>query len=77
MSKEGLIIMLKNLCEYNNVEITHTFSSNEQPVMKVRCLKHTRTIEITNLKNNTVKLSDNIEESAESIQLLINENKII
>ncbi|MFC2947068.1 hypothetical protein [Virgibacillus sediminis] len=77
MSKESLIKMLETLCQYNNVEITHTFSSNEQPVMTVRCLKHTRTIEVTNLKNNTVKLFDNIEESAETLQLLINENTIV
>ena len=74
MSKESLIKMLETLCQYNNVKIIHTFSSNEQPVITVRCLEHTRTIEITNLKNNTVKLFDNIEESAEALQLLINEN---
>ena len=77
MSIESLMKMLKTLCEYNNVEITHTFTSNEQPVMTIRCLKHTRTIEITNLKNNTVKLSDSLEESAEFIQLLIIENAIV
>ena len=77
MSKASLIKMLKTLCQYNNVEITNTFSSNIQPVLTVRCLKKTKTIEITNLKNSTVKLSDNIEESAEAIQLLINENTIV
>ncbi|MBP1947081.1 hypothetical protein [Virgibacillus litoralis] len=77
MSKESLIKMLETLCQYNNVEIRHTLSSNEQTVMTVRCLKHTRTIEITNLKNNTVKLFDNIEESAEALQLFINENTIV
>jgi len=69
--------MLETLCQYNNVEMTHTFSSNEQPVITVRCLNQTRTIEITNLKNNTVKLFDNIEESAEAIQLLRNKNTIV
>ena len=76
MSKESLIEMFKTLCEYNAVEITHTFISNKQPIMTVRCLKHKRIIEITNLKNNTVRLSDNLEDSAEALQLLINENAI-
>ena len=77
MSKKSLIKMFKTLCHYNDVEITHTFISNKQPIMTVRCLKHTRIIEITNLKNNTVRLSDNLEESAEALQLLINENAIV
>lgn len=66
--------MLKTLCEYNNVEITHTFSTDEIPVIKVRCVKNTSIIEITNFIDNTVKLSDNIEKTAEEIQLFINEN---
>lgn len=77
MSKENLIKMLNTLCQYDNVEITHTFSSNEQPILTVRCLKHTSTIEITNLKNSTVKLYDNLEESAEAIQLVINQYAIV
>lgn len=69
--------MLNTLCQYNDVEITHTLSSNEQPIVTVRCLKHTSTIEITYLKNNSVKLYDNLEESAEAIQLVINQYAIV
>lgn len=73
MSDEGLIRMLKTLCEFNNVHITQTFSLNSEQVVKVRCLENTNTLEITNLTNNTVTLVDSLEESAETIQLLMNE----
>ena len=73
MSDEGLIRMLKTLCEFNNVQITQTFSTHSKQVVKVRCLENTNTIEITNLTNNTVTLIDNLEESVEVIQLLMNE----
>ena len=70
--------MLEALYKFNNVQITHTFSSHEVPILTVRCLKNTTTIEITNLVDNTVTLFDNIEESAEELQqLLINENVIV
>ena len=73
MSNEGLLRMLKTLCEFNNVDITHTFSLNAKQVVTVRCLQNTRTIEITNLSNHKVTLFDKLEEAAEAIQLLMNE----
>lgn len=73
MSDESLITTLKTLSEFNNVEITQTFSSKSKQVAKVRCLENTNTFEITNLTNNTVTLIDNLEETVEAIQLLMNE----
>lgn len=73
MPNEGLLTILKTLCDFNNVDITHTFSSNSKDVVTVRCFKKTKTIEITNLTNNKVTLYDNLEESAEAIQLLMKE----
>ncbi len=69
--------MLQDLCFYNVVEIKHTFSSNEQPILTVRCLKHTNTIELTNHINNTIQLFDDLEEAAQTIQLLMNENATV
>ena len=77
MSKESLIQMLKTLCQYNNVEIQHTFSKNEQPLITIKCIKNTNTIEITNHKSQTIELFDSVEESAQVIQLLINENATV
>lgn len=74
MSKESLIKILKTLCDYNTVEIQHTFGTNEKPLITVRCIKNTSTIEITYLESQTIELFDSIEESAEVIQLLINKN---
>ncbi|WP_342578400.1 hypothetical protein [Psychrobacillus sp. FSL K6-2843] len=73
MSDEGLIKMLKTLREFNNVHITQTFSLDSKQVVKVCCLENTNTFEITNLTNNTVTLVDSLEESVETIQLLMNE----
>ncbi|WP_075617541.1 hypothetical protein [Paenisporosarcina indica] len=72
MSKNNLIVMLKTLCKYNNVEIKHTFSIKGQPQIVVRCLRDTSTIEITNLATNTIELYDDLGKAAERIQLVTN-----
>lgn len=74
MSKENLVNMLKNLCEYNDVHIEHTFSINNQPQITVKCVKDTYRIEIIYLDSQTVKLFDNIEEAAVTIHQILNVN---
>lgn len=73
MLKESLKVMLETICKYNTVEIKHTFSKNNQPFFTVRCLKGTRTLEITYLDTQVVEHYDNLEEVAEVMLLLINE----
>ena len=72
MSRDSIIGMLRTLCEYNNVEIKHTFSIEGKTQIVVRCLKNTSTIEITNLASNSVEIYDDLGKAAEAIQLLIN-----
>lgn len=74
MSKAKLVEMLKNLCQYNTVEIKHTFSINDQPVLVVKCVKNTSIIEIDYLETSTTELFDNHEKAAETIELVINLN---
>ena len=68
MSKERLILLLEILCKFSNVHIEHTFGTNDQPLITVKCIKHTQIIEITYLETQTIKLFDNFEEAAEAIQ---------
>ena len=74
MSKESLLNMLETLCKYNNVQIEHTFSNNNQPQISVKCVKDTQIIEITYLDSQTIKFFENLEEAAEEIQQIININ---
>lgn len=77
MSKESIMTMLKTLCQYKNVSIKHTFSSNDQPLLTVRCINDSNTIEITNLSNNHVSLFNCLKESAEAIHRFIHEYEIV
>ncbi|SDN78301.1 hypothetical protein SAMN05518871_107201 [Psychrobacillus sp. OK028] len=72
MSKEKLLRMLETLCKFNNVQIQYTFSTDDQPQITVKCVKHSRTIEITYLASQTIKLFDNFEEAVAAIQQIIN-----
>ena len=77
MSKESILRILKTFYEFNNIEITHTFSLNEEPILTIRYIKNTNTIELTDLSDNTVQLFKNLEESADELQHLINKNVIV
>ena len=71
MIKDYIMNMLQTLCTYNNVEIKHTFSLKDEPVLTVRCIKDTTTIELTNLCDHSVTLYDDLDEAAEALEHLI------
>ncbi len=71
MSIEYKKEMLQLLRYYNNVDITHTFSKNGQPVASVSCLKNTNTLQITFFNNHTVEKYETIEEAVTVIETLI------
>ncbi|WP_046173566.1 hypothetical protein [Domibacillus indicus] len=73
MSLKHIKEMLETLCYYNAVEITHTFSKNEQAFLKASCKKNTETIQLTFLKSQEIKYYDDIDEAAAVIAELINE----
>lgn len=73
MIKDNIMNMLQTLCMYNNVEIKHTFSLKDEPVLTVRCLKDTNIIELNNHFDNSVTLYEDLEEAAEALQFLISE----
>jgi hypothetical protein len=73
-SKESLLTLLKTLCEYNNVSITHEFNEENRPLMTVRCLSNTNVIEITYHSTQAVRLFNNFESAIKSIQQVISEH---
>lgn len=73
MSLAHIKEMLKTLCYYNNVEITHTFSKGGQPFLKVCCLKNTKTLQVTFVECQTIEYYEDITEAASIIEKLINE----
>ncbi|WP_050182146.1 hypothetical protein [Domibacillus robiginosus] len=73
MSLNHIKEMLKTLCYYNTVEITHTFSKNGQDFLKASCKKNTETIQLTFVECQTIEYYDDVEEAASVIEKLINE----
>lgn len=73
MSLKHIKEMLKTLCYYNTVEITHTFTKNGQAFLKTSCKKNTETIQLTFVGPQTIKYYDDIEVAAVVIEKLINE----
>jgi len=65
--------MLKMLCYYNTVEITHTFSKKGQAFLKASCKQNTETIQLTFVQSQAIEYYDDIEEAAAVIEELINE----
>jgi len=71
MTKDSILNMLQTLCMYSNVEIKHTFSLHDIPVITVRCLPSTQTIEVTIHPDHTVKQYEDMEEATEALYRFI------
>ncbi|WNS78449.1 hypothetical protein RRU94_00295 [Domibacillus sp. DTU_2020_1001157_1_SI_ALB_TIR_016] len=56
-------MMLETLCYYKEVEITHTFSKDEQPLLKTSCVKNTDTLKVAFIQNETIEYYENVEEA--------------
>lgn len=72
MSLDNLKKMLEVLRYYNTVDITHTFKNGGQPLLVVCCLENTTIIQVTTVKDQSVKYYDCIEEAAAAIEKLVN-----
>ena len=73
MSLAHIEEMLKTLCYYNNVEITHTFRKGDQPFLNVCCLKNTKTLQVTFVECQAIEYYEDITEAASIIEKRINE----
>ncbi|TWT22948.1 hypothetical protein [Planomicrobium sp. CPCC 101110] len=67
MSLESIKEILETVCYYNTVNITQTFSKNEQALFTVVCLKNTSTLEVKNLQTQMVSYFESVEEAAVAI----------
>ncbi|OES46020.1 hypothetical protein BA724_16780 [Domibacillus iocasae] len=73
MSVNNIKNQLKTLCYYNNCEITHTFSKDGHPFLKVCCLKNTKTLQVTFVACQTIEYYEDVTKAASIIEKLINE----
>ncbi|MEM1504963.1 hypothetical protein RG959_16295 [Domibacillus sp. 8LH] len=64
MSIDSIKTMLETLCYYKDVEITHTFSKDEQPLLKISCVKNTDTLKVAFIQNETIEYYENAKEAA-------------
>jgi uncharacterized protein YkuJ len=73
MSLSHIKEMLKMLCYYNTVEMTHSFNKNGQAFLKVSCKQNTETIQLNFIQSQAIEYYDDIEEAAAVIEELITE----
>lgn len=64
--------MLEMLCYYHNVEITHTFSKDKKPLLKVFCIENTEILQVTFIESQMTEEYKDVEEAASIIEKLIN-----
>ncbi|WP_043931830.1 hypothetical protein [Bacillus sp. EB01] len=68
--------MLEELCYYKEVEITHTFSQNEKPVLTVSCItqENFHAYQITYLESASVKVFTDVNLAVNTILEVLNSN---
>ncbi|MCM3789370.1 hypothetical protein M3221_13270 [Domibacillus indicus] len=64
MSIDSIKTMLETLCYYKDVEVTHTFSKDEQPLLKISYVKNTDTLKVAFIQNEAIEYYENVEEAA-------------
>lgn len=74
MSLDRITEVLKTLCLYNTVNITHTFSKNEETYIKVECLLNTNTLAVNCYPTQEVLYFDSIEDASAFINNQLNSN---
>ena len=72
MSFDHIKETLETLCYYKDVEITHTFSKDGQPLISVCCVKPTETIQITFVQSQNIEYYENVAEATSLIKKVIN-----
>ncbi|MEH7886942.1 hypothetical protein V7654_21805 [Bacillus sp. JJ1609] len=70
MSKDYIEKMLKDLCQYSEVEITHTISKNKKPIVSVNCFKNT--FKLTFIENQSAEIYHNIEDTVLALHNVLN-----
>ncbi|MGI2329763.1 hypothetical protein [Planococcus sp. YIM B11945] len=68
MSFESIRELLETVCFYHTVNITQTFSKEDQPLFSVVCLKNTSTLEVKNLQTETVEQFTSVDQAASAIE---------
>ncbi|WNS79385.1 hypothetical protein RRU94_17765 [Domibacillus sp. DTU_2020_1001157_1_SI_ALB_TIR_016] len=64
MSFDHIKEMLETLCYYKDVDIIHTFNKDEEPLLKVSCVKNTKTLQLAFIQNQTIEYYEDVEEAA-------------
>lgn len=56
--------LLSTICQFNNVRITQTFTSEDRDLIVVRCVPNTTTLELTFLETSTVEQYNSVDAAA-------------
>lgn len=74
MNLNHIIELLSTITQYNNVNITQTFSLEGKDIITVRCIPETTMIELRYLQSLDIEHFDTVEEAAAVINLQLNPN---
>ncbi|ETP70030.1 hypothetical protein AC739_05670 [Planococcus glaciei] len=72
MSYESIKDLLETVRYYHTVNIEQSFHRGDQAYISVKCLKNTRTLELTYIDSKAIVLYESIEDAALAIYEAIN-----
>ena len=67
MKKEDIQVLLETIHQYNDVQITHTFTKNYEDWIDVKCITGTNKFELTYLQSGKVEHCESIQEAVDVI----------
>ncbi|RLQ84928.1 hypothetical protein [Planomicrobium sp. Y74] len=67
MKKEDIQVLLDTIRQYNDVEITQTFTKNYEDWIDVKCITGTHKLELTYLQSGKVEYYESIQEAVDVI----------
>lgn len=67
MEKPHIQVLLKTICQYNNVRITQTFTKDDTDWILVKCVPNSEVLELTYLQTGEVECYKSVEEAVKVI----------
>lgn len=76
MKKEDIQALLNTICQYNDVQITQTFTKDYEDWISVKCVTGTKKLELTYLQTGNIEHYESAQKASEVIYKAVSSSAV-